>query len=148
MYRSKHGLYYADDWAEHGGPVLLPEGGSDTAALITMGLSAIGRPSNMGGLHHLALMLRGVRRVVIVLGERDQKASRRGTVKQCPKNCPGCPWCWPGGYGAADTATKLSKSLNRRVTWRLPPDDAKDVREWWQQFGNAERFLSRLEQGL
>ena len=42
---TKRGLTYAEDWATTDGPILLPEGGSDTAALLTMGLAAIGRPS-------------------------------------------------------------------------------------------------------
>ena len=42
---------------EHDGPVLIPERASDTAAAITLGYSAIGRPSAAGGAKFIASLL-------------------------------------------------------------------------------------------
>ena len=44
MKDSKSGLTFAKSWNEGSGPILLPEGASDVAALLTMGLNAVGRP--------------------------------------------------------------------------------------------------------
>lgn len=51
--------------------VFLVEGGSDTAALLTEGLSVVGRPNNTGGVELLAELLRAVPtdRIIVVVGE-------------------------------------------------------------------------------
>ena len=118
---TSHGLIYADDWRGDGRVVLVPEGGSDTAALLSLGLSAIGRPSNLGGVKLLTQLLKGYRGCVVVLGENDQKA--RETCR-----CGVCNYCWPGRFGAVETAKKL-QSRGYRVWWCVLPD-AKDVRAW------------------
>lgn len=135
--RSKSGLTYSGAWEFENGPLLLPEGGSDTAALITMGISAVGRPSNNGGVALLSEMLRAVpyEREIIVLGELDQKPDGR----------------WPGKEGAVRTAQKLVEALDRPVSWALPPDGAKDARAWLQAMQAVPRhrladlFLSGLQ---
>ena len=66
-------------------PVLIPEGPSDVAACLTYGLAAVGRPSNRGGVDHLAELLNG--RDVLVIGENDRKV-RNGKER------------WPGREGA------------------------------------------------
>ncbi len=133
---SRHGLYIWRDWWKCSGPILLPEGGSDTAALISMGLSAIGRPSNIGGVNYLiGVLTNHSHRPIIVLGERDEKPEKRGQEKtkhSCPAECKGCMLCHPGLAGAKQTAEALSKALGRRILMRLPPKGAKDVREWLQ----------------
>src|SRR5205085_334883 len=111
---SKRGLIIPEGWERRKGPVLLAEGASDTAALHALGLAAVGRPSNGGGVQALAELLRGCDREVIVLGEFDPK--RDGT--------------WPGLTGAQAVAAQLAGRLGRQVRWALPPDQAKDVREW------------------
>jgi len=113
---SKTGLTYVGDWNLGCGPLFLPEGGTDTAALLTMGLAAIGRPSNLGGIKLLVELLTHFPkdREIIVLAERDQKPDGR----------------WPGKDGAISTATQLTKHLKRLSYWAFPPDDAKDVRGW------------------
>src|SRR5690606_6224803 len=88
------GLYVPLGWSRAKGPIFLPEGGSDTAAIIGIGLCAIGRPSNTGGVQRLVALLQNHRnRQIIVLGENDRKPSRVGTTPQCPINCAGCAWC-------------------------------------------------------
>ena len=49
------GLTYADGWDTGDGPILLVEGGSDTAALMTIGLNVVGRPSNRGGVDNSSI---------------------------------------------------------------------------------------------
>lgn len=115
MYGGSHGLYVAEFW-DKGGSILLPEGFSDAATLGAMGLTALGRPSNMAGVEHLTEMLRGVpaSRLIVVLAEYDPKADGK----------------WPGLEGAKLTTAKLAKALDRPVCWALPPDGAKDSRKW------------------
>jgi hypothetical protein len=112
----KRGLSLPARWQEREGPILLPEGASDTLASTALGFSAIGRPSNMGGVEHLAELLHGfpADRQIIVLGEFD--VNDKGQ--------------WPGRDGAVKTADELSARLGRSVQWALPPDRAKDARAW------------------
>lgn len=146
MKGSKHGLYLPKDWWRGSGPVVVCEGGSDTAALLTLGISAIGRPTNIGGVNMLIGALRDCERPIIILGERDRKPERVGTIKTCPADCEGCQWCWPGLYGARVTAERLKAATSKRVLWRLPPDESKDVREWLQTAASptAAKFFNRL----
>lgn len=115
--------------------VLLVEGASDVAALLTVGLSVVGRPSNTGGVELLAELLRDVPsdRDIIVIGEHDRKPHEllSETVRKWHKSdCDGCSACWPGRFGAIKTATKLSEMLGRPIAWAFPPDEAKDARAW------------------
>lgn len=112
----KAGLTYADNWDAGDHPVILVEGGSDTAALLGIGLPVVGRPSNRGGVDLLLELLGSVppSREIIVIAEQDQKPDGR----------------WPGRDGAISTAEQLSERLDRRISWSLPPDHAKDSRAW------------------
>jgi hypothetical protein len=117
--RGRRGLIYADGWrqqATDAGFVLLPEGGSDIAACIAMGLPAVGRPFNTGGVHLLAALLADLSAAVriIVIGERDEHDGR-----------------WPGRDGALSTAESLTKRLGRPVEATFVPDEAKDTRAWF-----------------
>ncbi|WP_419191362.1 YfjI family protein [Saltatorellus ferox] len=103
------------------GPVLIVEGASDVAACLTLGLPAVGRPSNSAGSKQLLHLLRD--RVVLVVGERDEKPDGR----------------WPGRDGAVAVADKLADRWGRTVPWSLPPAKIKDVREW---------LASRVSEGL
>jgi len=124
MRGSHHGLYYGRHATVMAGPVYLPEGGSDTAALIGLGVNAIGRPSNTGGIVELGRILKGIQKAIVVLGERDNKPD-----SDCPTKCGWCMRCWPGLAGAIATATRLSKMLCRNVVVRMFPQ-AKDARAW------------------
>lgn len=125
MQDSSHGLYFGAQPFAMPGPVFLPEGGSDTCALLGMGLNAVGRPSNTGGIDELAKLLKDVSNVIVVLGERDKK-----TNGKC--QCGVCMLCWPGWAGAKLTAERLSAALKRHVAIKMFPR-AKDARDWAQQ---------------
>lgn len=145
----KVGLFHPVDWLQFGGPVLIPEGASDVAALLSMNLCGVGRPSNLGGVKELVALLvneKAKRRTVIVLCERDEKLDRRGTRPWCPPGCAGCNYCWPGLWGGAQTAAELKAALGKNVAFRFPPDGAKDVRAWVKIHGlDGRRFLSGLK---
>jgi hypothetical protein len=111
---TRAGLTYSPKWDTGTGPILLVEGASDTAAVMDMGLSVIGRPSNNAGVAMLAEMLRAFpeERQIVVIGEHDQKPDGR----------------WPGREGAIRTAQGLADRLGRSIHWSLPSEEAKDVR--------------------
>jgi len=112
---SSRGLTYARGGHNTPGPILLVEGGSDAAALLSIGLCVIGRPSNTGGLPLLIELLeKHPDRDVIVIGERDEKPNGR----------------WPGRSGAILTAERLAAGLGRPIYWALPPGGAKDARDY------------------
>lgn len=126
------------------GFVFLVEGMSDTAALMSLGLSVVGRPNNTGGVDLLAVLLRAVPidKVIVVIGEHDRKdhESLSLTVKKWHKpTCDGCSSCWPGKYGAITTAKHLAQQLGRPVAWAFPPENAKDAREWLRSQPSDER---------
>ncbi len=131
---SKHGLYYHN--IDRRGPVHIVEGGSDTAALITLDLNVIGRPSSMGGLADLAEMLQFWQNRVVVIGERDEKPGQRGTHPSCLATCTGCGRCWPGMVGARETAKRLAAKIKRPV-WSVICGD-KDSRAWMNNRPNAD----------
>lgn len=124
---SRRGLTFAEPFTASESAVLIVEGASDVAAGLTMGLVVVGRPSNMGGVPMLCRLLRDSRGPVIVIGERDKKTDGR----------------WPGMEGAKSVAKQLAKVLKRRVSARLLPNGAKDLRAWW----NA-RTDSPLDAGM
>lgn len=121
-----NGLFYSPNWQKTPGVVLILEGGSDVAAALSMGICAIGRPSNVGGTTEIKQMLAGKNRQVIVVGENDEKPHKRGIHDYCPKDCPGCMHCFPGMYGAKHTANQLG------VKYCMPPKCCKDFREMYQ----------------
>lgn len=116
MSGAKRGLTLPTGWRDRPGSVFVVEGPTDAAALTAAGLSAVGRPSNAGGVALLADLLRDLdpERDVIVLGENDEKPDGK----------------WPGRTGAQSVARGLAAALRRPVRWALPPTDAKDVRDW------------------
>jgi len=128
---SRRGLVYDDQWAKREGPIFLVEGMSDVAACLAMGLTAIGRPSNTGGVDMLTRMLRQTDRRIIVVGERDAKPKETIRVPDHPDDCPGCPNCYPGRYGMVKTAVSLAKGLRRSVRCQMPPGRHKDARVFW-----------------
>lgn len=120
------GLFYCHGWSRCEGPVLVVEGGSDTAAGISAGLCVIGRPSNTGGAGWIKRMVdaRCKGRPVVVIGELDEKPDKKDGA--C-KDCGGCAQCFPGKFGAVQCA----KQLGGR--WAFPPAGCKDLREAWQR---------------
>ena len=102
-------------------PVYLCEGARDTLALMQMRLQAIGRPSNKGGAGDVAQYLSGIgyTGTVVVLAEADKKPDGS----------------WPGMEGAQKTAAALADALACPVRVALPPNDTKDVFDWWSRQG-------------
>lgn len=112
---ARRGLIIPRNLAALPEPVYLVEGATDVAAMLSLGLAAVGRPSNTGGVIHIARLLKGKK--IIVVGEQDQKQDGS----------------WPGRDGAERTASNLSGEWRRDVVWALCPPPAKDVRAWLQQ---------------
>jgi len=117
------GVFYTSNWASHPGPIWIVEGGSDVAACESAGLCAIGRGSNTHGGHWIRRMLGTTNKRAIVVGERDEAPSRRGTVSSCTTNCRGCSFCWPGLHGAKKIAGEI------KSPWVMVPRPYKDMRE-------------------
>ncbi len=111
---ARRGLTIPSTLKDRPDPVLLVEGASDVAACETLGLAAVGRPSNAAGADQLAALLRG--RSVLVLGEHDAKEGG----------------AWPGRDGAERVAVRLATEWCKTVLWALPPGGAKDIRAWVQ----------------
>lgn len=116
MRGSGRGLIIPESFARAGGPILLVEGASCTAAGVAAGVCVVGRPSATGGVAHLNELLKRqpADRPVVVVGENDQKQDGK----------------WPGKDGAIQVAEGLAKAINRPVRWALTPDGMKDVRAW------------------
>lgn len=131
MRYSTHGIYFAQPVMRmRNGPVFVVEGGSDTAALLSLGVNVIGKPSNLGGVGQIVALARTISRYMrfIVIGENDQKPDG----------------AWPGKQGAVATAERLTEELKRKAEWVLPP--AKDVRAWLNSVGpmTGPQFLQAV----
>jgi hypothetical protein len=134
------GLHYARNGSRRGfGPLCLVEGGSDTAALLSIGVPVIGRPSSLGGADMIEVILRKILSVtrqeqeIIVIGEDDRKPEKVGKAPHCKIGCIGCSWCFPGRYGAVSLVTKLRRRFpNRDIGWAMAPGGYKDSRAWVQ----------------
>lgn len=138
----KRGLYYAKEWRE-ARTLFIPEGGSDTAAILSVGLQAVGRPSATGCLPLLASLLSTYNGTIVVLGERDRK-----DIKDHGE-CDGCSHCWPGLHGARRTLVRLKQSNPaRKVVAMLPPDPFKDARAFLAEYRHITEmeFLASLEE--
>jgi hypothetical protein len=107
----RRGLTVPIGWRDMPGPVYVVEGASDVAAMLTIGLCAIGRPNNTGGAADLAVLLSNEAREIVVFGERDQKPDAK---------------TWPGD--PRPFARDLARRLGRKVKHQLPPAPHKDVR--------------------
>ncbi|MEQ8788448.1 MAG: AAA family ATPase [Pirellulaceae bacterium] len=116
IWTSGRGLYLPRGWHERRGPIFVVEGASDTAALVTMDLAAIGRPNVNAKVDYLIKALAAVStdREIIILGEIDPKSDGR----------------WPGRDGAEKVAEQVADALQREIRWTLPPAGSKDVRAW------------------
>jgi hypothetical protein len=98
--RASRGLVVPTTLKDLPDPVLLVEGASDVAACLTLGLAAVGRPSNTGGAELVAELLDG--REVLVVGERDQKEDG----------------AWPGRDGARSVAKQMVSTWGGEVKWK------------------------------
>lgn len=109
-------------------PIVIVEGMSDAAAAMSLGLVAVGRPSNVGGLGPLKKLVKG--RSVIIVGEHDTKADGRS----------------PGFEGMVATFTAL-KDVCPDAVMVLPPPEHKDLRAWYRSGElTASSFLEYVEE--
>lgn len=99
----------------------LPEGPTDTAALLTMGFYAIGRPSCNSGTEQLRVFLKrmNIRRIVVV-ADNDEEKTRPNGLK------------WRPGL---DGAKKLKKDLGLMSVLWMPPNPVKDCRDLLRKCG-------------
>jgi hypothetical protein len=115
---SKRGLTIPRDLDQFSeGPLYLPEGPTDTAALHSVGAAAIGRPaartSRLATQWLVKLLGKHVDRPIIVVGDNDEEEKGKR----------------PGRDGARELARFLREKLGRPVAWALPVAPYKDVRE-------------------
>ncbi len=105
------------------------EGPTDCAAMVAMGLTAIGRPSCQGGTEDIKQFIRGHRRDVVIVADRDP-----------PKKRPdGTVWR-PGVDGAYRLAISI-RQHTRNVKVIVPPK-YKDVRAWYHAGGTGNAILA------
>jgi hypothetical protein len=100
-------------------PLLICEGPTDTAALLTLAFSVIGRPSCRGGARYVCEFVRG--RPVAVVADRDE----------------------PGRCGAAALASLLVP-VCPSVRVICPPEGMKDAREWVQAGATKDDILAAI----
>lgn len=106
------GLLIPRNIGDYGGTLYVCEGMSDVAALLSVGVAAIGRPaakSSALATHWLSEYLCNHIKVrpVVIVGDNDAA----------------------GMAGAKELAEHLSEHVGRAVWWALPPKKFKDVRE-------------------
>lgn len=107
---SQNGLFMSPaDIDEPQGPILLPEGPTDTAACIDLGFTAVGRPSCSAGGSFLSKYVRRVRADVVVVSDNDTA----------------------GIAGAEKLANELMP--HARSVRLIRPLRAKDIRAWKQK---------------
>ena len=105
----REGLFIPDG-LDYSGPLILAEGPTDCAALLDLGLTAIGRPSCSGAVRHCIELVRAHWPVdVVVMADGDE----------------------PGQRGAESLASTLL-IVARSVCVIQPPAGTKDMRIWKQ----------------
>jgi phage/plasmid primase-like uncharacterized protein len=99
--------------------LLVCEGPTDTAAALTLGFQAIGRPSCTGGTHAVAAVIASLRpsEVVIVADSDGAPGTRPRELRDDP-----------GRYGAQQLAGYLAG--HGRAVKVITPAPHKDLREW------------------
>ncbi len=120
---SKEGLFYPES-VPNDHVAVVCEGPTDTAAVLSIGLWAVGRPSCMGAVDHVKRLCR--RLIVshlVVMADND-----------APKHRPGGGW-WQPGF---DGARKLVAAVGLPYKLLAPP--AKDVRAWVRNGATKKDF--------
>jgi hypothetical protein len=117
---SRHGLFWPEGvYANSPQRLIVAEGPTDCAALLDLGFDAIGRPSCLGGVDLVTEFLRGRRREVVIMADKDP-----------PKKRPdGSVW-FPGQEGA-EALAKAIRPLCRTLKIVKPPFN-KDIRDWYR----------------
>jgi phage/plasmid primase-like uncharacterized protein len=105
------------------GALLIAEGPTDTAALLDLGFSAVGRPSCTGGVKLLVELVRKLPPSgVVIVADRDA----------------------PGQRGAASLAAALVAYCSE-VRIITPPASVKDAREWKRSGATAADVQAAID---
>jgi hypothetical protein len=118
----KRGLYIPTSFSVRKSEIIVVEGGSDTAAGLTLGWNVIGRPSASDGVSQLIPLLKSGTGRILVLGDNDPK--RDGS--------------WPGRRGAEQAAKRLGAALRTDVLVTSIPMEYKDLRSLVQAKGQGQ----------
>ena len=120
---SKEGLFYPESDPPDRIAVIC-EGPTDTAAALSLGLWAVGRPSCMGAVEPVKQLCRRLFIThLVVIADNDD-----------PKPRPGGGW-WQPGF---DGARKLVEAVGLPFKMLAPP--AKDIRAWVQNGATRAAF--------
>lgn len=112
VYGSRSGVFIPTEF-EDDPELWICEGPTDCAALLSVGLNAIGRPSNTGGIEFIIEFVRRWRGTrVVVITDRDQRGTHAESLT---------------ALGARTLANEIAR-VGRLVRVIRPP--VKDVREW------------------
>lgn len=117
---SRNGLFYPP--LSHDGPIMLPEGPTDTAAMLTLGFDTIGRPFCRGGIDALCEVFSGLNRPAVIVADQDKA----------------------GIEGAEATAAALF-GIAAWVKVITPPPRIKDTRAWLQAGATHDSVMFRVD---
>jgi hypothetical protein len=118
---SKNGLFIPIGRRANG-LLIICEGPTDTAAAISLGLDAIGRPSCTGGVDLVRRYVQDYEDVVIMTDADEDVAAS---------------YSWPGAIKLANTL--LSSGRRVRITW---PPRHKDLRQWVRSGADRDAVLA------
>ena len=106
----REGLFLPNDFARVGGRLLIAEGPTDTAALLDLGFSTIGRPSCTGGVKLLVKLVQHHRpKGMVIVADADANAA---------------------GQRGAESLAAVLVAYASSVRVITPPAGVKDAREW------------------
>ena len=119
---SRSGLFMPSRWIGGQKGIVICEGPTDTAAMLTLGFNAIGRPSAMGSHAMVEELVAG--RPVCIMSDADEV----------------------GISSSKKLAAHLEKSACRRVGIMVP--GAKDVRAWLNLGISREQMSSEIKEAM
>jgi hypothetical protein len=111
--------------------IYIVEGGSDVLAMFTLGLYAIGRSSNVGGIKEIAEFLRKnnlTNKQIVIVGENDAHVAENGA------------WVTPGADGIKKTQSEFA-AVGIVSFGAYPPENYKDTRDFMIDRGADENGL-------
>lgn len=133
------GLFIPDGLATKGSTLVVCEGPTDTAAVLDMGLEAVGRSSCSGG-HEMLRMLVHLQQpsTVIILHDRDEPSPDADEQEIASKQR-----ARDATERGAQRLTEAIRSPRRDVWIIQPPPGIKDARQWLKTGANADDLFDR-----
>lgn len=118
---------------EPSGEIWICEGPTDCAALLTVGLYAVGRPSNNGGKDHLVRYCQRHRpcREIVIVADRDAKPITENLTMM-----------------AVNELVAALKAIDKRCRVIRPPLRIKDVRAWINRGADAKCLRSIVNDAI